>query len=118
MKAKRYIKNIRQITESFALIEDLANISKEDQKKLSGENNNYLNNIKKNVLRTQKKMGGEYKEYKANNRKKEEKELEEDLNKIEEYRKKKQEVEESKNLSKKIKKKDESDEEIDIIELY
>ena len=104
--------------ESFALIEDLANISKEDQKKLSGENNNYLNNIKKNVLRTQKKMGGEYKEYKANNRKKEEKELEEDLNKIEEYRKKKQEDEESKNLSKKIKKKDESDEEIDIIELY
>ena len=63
-------------------------------------------------------MGGEYKEYKANNRKKEEKELEEDLNKIEEYRKKKQEDEESKNLSKKIKKKDESDEEIDIIELY
>ena len=44
--------------ESFALIEDLANISKEDQKKLSGENNNYLNNIKKNVLRTQKKWAG------------------------------------------------------------
>jgi len=65
-----------------------------------------------------KKIGNGYKEYK-NNRIKEEKELEEDLNKIEEYKKKKQEDEESKNIKKKTKKKkDESDDELDIIELY
>ena len=104
--------------ESFALMEDLTNISKEDKKKLSGENNNYLNNIKKGIFKLQKKMGNEYKEYKNSNRKKEEKDLEEDLNKIEEYRKKKQEDEESKTISKKTKKKDESDDEMDIIELY
>ena len=91
--------------ESFALMEDLTNISKEDKKKLSGENNNYLNNIKKGIFKLQKKMGNEYKEYKNTNRKKEEKDLEEDLNKIEEYRKKKQEDEESKTISKKTKKK-------------
>ena len=44
--------------ESFALIEDLANISKEDQKKLSGENNNYLNNIKKMYYVLKKKWAG------------------------------------------------------------
>ena len=104
--------------ENFALIEDLTNISKEEQKKLSGENNNYFNNIKKLQLKLIKKMGNNYKEYK-NNRKREEKELEEDLNKIEEYRKKKQEDEMSMSSSiafKKVKKK--TDEEMDIIELY
>ena len=104
--------------ESFAIVEDLTLMSKEDQKKLSGENNNYLNNIKKLELKVVKKIGNGYKEYK-NNRIKEEKELEEDLNKIEEYKKKKQEDEESKGVKKKTKKKkDESDDEFDIIELY
>ena len=104
--------------ENFALIEDVANISKEDQKKLNGENNNYLNNIKKGIIRFQKKIGPGYKEYKNDHRIKEEKELEEDLNKIEEYRKKKQEDEDMKSISKKIKKKEHADEGMDIIELY
>ena len=104
--------------ESFALIEDLANITKEEQKKLSGENNNYLNNIKKAIIRFHKKIGPGYKEYKNNHRIKEEKELEEDLNKIEEYRKKKQEDEDMKSISKKTKKKEDADEATDIIELY
>ena len=104
--------------ESLAIVEDLTSMSKEDQKKLSGENNNYLNNIKKLELKVVKKIGSGYKEYK-NDRKKDEKELEEDLNKIEEYKKKKQEDEESKNIKKKVKKKkDEFDDELDIIELY
>jgi hypothetical protein len=104
--------------ESLAIVEDLTSMSKEDQKKLSGENNNHLNNIKKLEQKVVKKIGNGYKEYK-NNRIKEEKELEEDLNKIEEYKKKKQEDEESKNIKKKTKKKkDESDDELDIIELY
>ena len=104
--------------ESLAIVEDLTSMSKEDQKKLSGENNNYLNNIKKLELKVVKKIGSGYKEYK-NDRKKDEKELEEDLNKIEEYKKKKQEDEESKNIKKKAKKKkDEFDDELDIIELY
>ena len=104
--------------ESLAIVEDLTSMSKEDQKKLSGENNNHLNNIKKLEQKVVKKIGNGYKEYK-NNRIKEEKELEEDLNKIEEYKKKKQEDEESKNIKKKTKKrKDESDDEFDIIELY
>ena len=91
--------------ESLAIVEDLTSMSKEDQKKLSGENNNYLNNIKKLELKVVKKIGSGYKEYK-NDRKKDEKELEEDLNKIEEYKKKKQEDEESKNIKKKAKKKE------------
>ena len=104
--------------ESLAIVEDLTSMSKEDQKKLSGENNNYLNNIKKLELKVVKKIGSGYKEYK-NDRKKDEKELEEDLNKIEEYKKKKQEDEENKNIKKKAKKKkDEFDDELDIIELY
>ena len=116
--------------ESLAIVEDLTSMSKEDQKKLSGENNNYLNNIKKLELKVVKKIGSGYKEYK-NDRKKDEKELEEDLNKIEEYKKKKklnkieeykkkkQEDEEKKNIKKKAKKKkDEFDDELDIIELY
>jgi len=104
--------------ESLAIVEDLTSMSKEDQKKLSGENNNYLNNIKKLELKVVKKIGSGYKEYK-NDRKKDEKELEEDLNKIEEYKKKKQEDEESKNIKKKVKKKkDEFYDELDIIELY
>ena len=104
--------------ESLAIVEDLTSMSKEDQKKLSGENNNYLNNIKKLELKVVKKIGSGYKEYK-NDRKKDEKELEEDWNKIEEYKKKKQEDEESKNIKKKAKKKkDEFDDELDIIELY
>ena len=76
--------------ESLAIVEDLTSMPKEDIKKLSGENNNHLNNIKKLELKVIKKIGNGYKEYK-NNRIKEEKELEEDLNKIEEYKKKKQE---------------------------
>ena len=69
-------------------------------------------------LKVLKKIGNGYKEYK-NNRIKEEKELEEDLNKIEEYKKKKQEDAESKNIKKKTKKKKyEFDDEFDIIELY
>ena len=104
--------------ESLAIVEDLTSMSKEDQKKLSGENNNYLNIIKKLELKVVKKIGSGYKEYK-NDRKKDEKELEEDLNKIEEYKKKKQEDEESKNIKKKVKKKkDEFYDELDIIELY
>ena len=103
--------------ETFAQIEDLINMPKEDQKKLSGENNNYFNNIKKTSQKISKKIGPEYKVYYKNNRIKEEKELEEDLNKIEEYRKKKQEDEEMKNIWKKNKKKG-PDEELDIIELY
>ena len=104
--------------ECFALIEDLVNMTKEEQKKLSGENNNYINNMKKAYLRISKKMGNGYKEYK-NKRIKEEKDLVEDLNKIEEYRKKKLEDEESKkNVYKKSKKKEEQDEDIDIVELY
>ena len=89
--------------ESLAIVEDLTSMSKEDQKKLSGENNNYLNNIKKLELKVVKKIGNGYKEYK-NNRIKEEKELEEDLNKIEEYKKKKQEDAESKKIKKRQKK--------------
>ena len=104
--------------ESLAIVEDLTSMSKEDIKKLSGENNNHLNNIKKLELKVLKKIGNGYKEYK-NNRIKEEKELEEDLNKIEEYKKKKQEDAESKNIKKKTKKKKyEFDDEFDIIELY
>ena len=74
--------------EIFAMTENLANMPKEEQKKLNGENNNYFNNIKKMVMRIEKKMGDGYKDY-LKNRKKDEKELEEDLNKIEEYREKK-----------------------------
>ena len=103
--------------ESLAIVEDLTSMSKEDIKKLSGENNNHLNNIKKLELKIVKKIGNGYKDYK-NNRIKEEKELEEDLNKIEEYKKKKQEDEESKGVQKKTKKRKYSDDEFDIIELY
>ena len=106
--------------ECFALVEDLINMPKEDIKKLSSENNNYINIMKKAFLRINKKMGSGYKDYKTNKRMKEEKDLEEDLNKIEEYRKKKLEDEESKNsLIKKIKKKGpKHDDEFDIVELY
>jgi len=103
--------------EIFAMIENLANMPKEEQKKLSGENNNYFNNIKKMVMRIDKKMGDGYKDY-LKNRKKDEKELEEDLNKIEEYREKKKEDEEIKNIKKKTKKKKDTDEKLDILDLY
>jgi hypothetical protein len=103
--------------EIFAMIENLANMPKEEQKKLNGENNNYFNNIKKMVMRIEKKMGDGYKDY-LKNRKKDEKELEEDLNKIEEYREKKKEDEEIKNIKKKIKKKKDTDEKLDILDLY
>ena len=49
---------------------------------------------------------------------KDEKELEEDLNKIEEYREKKKEDEEIKNIKKKTKKKKDTDEKLDILDLY
>ena len=106
--------------ECFALVEEIASMPKEEQKKLSGENNNHFNNIKKLEIKIAKKIGPGYKDYK-NNRKKEEKELEEDLDKIEEYKTKKKEEEDLKSTRgvRKTKKKDEDDnEEFDIIELY
>ena len=106
--------------ECFALVEDLTSMPKEEQKKLSGENNNYFNNIKKLEIKITKKIGPGYKDYK-NNRKKDEKELEEDLNKIEEYRNKKKEDEDLisvRSYRKPKKKGPKDDDEFDIIELY
>ena len=66
--------------ECFALIEDLLNMSKDDQKKLSKENNASFNSIKKVNQRILKKIGANLVEYKKN--RKTEEELEQDLNKI------------------------------------
>ena len=87
--------------ECFALIEDIINISKDEQKKLSKENYNSLNSLKKNQVRYLKKIGAAYSEY-IKNRKNDE-ELEKDLE----------------NILKKLKKKDEEqiDYNNDIIEL-
>ena len=87
--------------ECFALIEDIINISKDEQKKLSKENYNSLNSLKKNQVRYLKKIGAAYSEY-IKNRKNDEK-LEKDLE----------------NILKKLKKKDEEqiDYNNDIIEL-
>ena len=106
--------------ECFALVEDITSISKEEQKKLNGENNNYFNNIKKLEIKIAKKIGPGYKDYK-NNRIKDENELEKDLDKIEEYKMKKKEEEDLKSVRsyRKTKKRGgEEDEEFDIIELY
>ena len=90
--------------ECFALVEEITNMSKEEQKKLTKdnkENNNSLNSLKKFQVRIMKKVGPAIAEYKKN--RKTEEELEKDL----------------KNIMSKVAKKadDESDDEIDIIEL-
>ena len=93
--------------ECFALIEDLINMSKEEQKKLikdhpekEKENNASLNNLKRIFVRISKKIGTSFSEYKKN--RKNEEQLEEDLKNI---------------MGKEEKKSDESDDDIDIIEL-
>ena len=88
--------------ECFALIDDLLNMSKDDQKKLSKENNASFNSIKKVNQRITKKIGVTLAEYKKN--RKTEKELNEDLEKI---------------MKKSAKKGEESsdDDDIDIIQL-
>ena len=93
--------------ECFALIEDLINMSKEEQKKLikdhpekEKENNSSLSNLKRIFVRISKKMGTSFSEYKKN--RKNEEQLEEDLKNI---------------MGKEEKKSDESDDDIDIIEL-
>ena len=85
--------------ECFALIEDITNISKDEQKKLSKENNNSLSSLKKNQVRYLKKIGPAYAEYKKN--RKNDEELEKDLANI---------------LGKQKKRDEESDDEDDIIE--
>ena len=90
--------------ECFVLVEEISNLSKEEQKKLTKdnkENNNSLNSLKKFQVRIMKKLGQSIQEYKKN--RKGEEELEKDLQKI---------------MSKIAKKEDdESDDEIDIIGL-
>ena len=90
--------------ECFALVEEISNMSKEEQKKLTKdnkENNNSLNSLKKFQMRIMKKVGQAITEYKKN--RKSEEELEKDLQKI---------------MNKVAKKADdELDDEIDIIEL-
>ena len=69
--------------ECFALIEDLTNISKEEQKKLTKENkenSSSLNNLKRLFVRISKKIGQPFSEYKKN--RKNEEQLEEELSKI------------------------------------
>ena len=55
--------------ECFALIDDLLNMSKDDQKKLSKENNASFNSIKKVNQRILKKIGANLVEYKKNRKK-------------------------------------------------
>ena len=86
--------------ECFALIEDITSISKDEQKKLSKENNNSLSSLKKNQVRYLKKIGPAYSEYKKN--RKNDEELEKDLENI---------------LNKQKKTYEESDDEDDILEL-
>ena len=66
--------------ECFALIEDITNISKDEQKKLTKENNTSLSSLKKNQVRYLKKIGPAYSEYKKN--RKNDEELEKDLENI------------------------------------
>ena len=63
--------------ECFALIEDITNISKDEQKKLTKENNTSLSSLKKNQVRYLKKIGPAYNEYKK--QRKNDEELEKDL---------------------------------------
>ena len=90
--------------ESFVLVEEISNLSKEEIKKLTKdnkENYNSLNSLKKFQVRIMKKLGQSIAEYKKN--RKSEEELEKDFQKI---------------MSKIAKKQDdESDDEIDIIEI-
>jgi len=87
--------------ECYALIDDLINMSKDDQKKLSKENNSSFNTLKKINVRIVKKIGPALTEYKKH--RKTEEELEKDLAEI---------------IKKGAKKgEDESDDDIDIIEL-
>ena len=90
--------------ECFVLVEEISNLSKEEQKKLTKdnkENNNSLNSLKKFQVRIMKKLGQSIVEYKKN--RKSEEELEKDFQKI---------------MCKIAKKQDdESDDEIDIIEI-
>ncbi len=66
--------------ECFALVEDIINISKEDQKKLSKDNSNSINSLKKIHVRILKKIGSAFSEYKKN--RKSEEDLEKDFNNI------------------------------------
>ena len=87
--------------ECFALIDDLLNMSKEDQKNLSKDNNASFNTLKKVHVRIVKKIGTNLTEYKK--KRKTETELEEDLANI---------------IKKSEKKGEESDDDdIDILEL-
>ena len=89
--------------ECFALVEEVTNISKEEQKKLAKdnqENSNSLNSLKKFQVRILKKIGPALSEYKKN--RKTEEELEKELTNI---------------IDKQTKKGDESDDEDDIIQL-
>ena len=87
--------------ECFALIDDLLNMSKEDQKNLSKDNNASFNTLKKVHVRILKKIGTNFTEYKK--KRKTETELEEDLANI---------------IKKSEKKGEESDDDdIDILEL-
>ena len=92
--------------ESFALVEDLANMPKEELKKLSSqkeskENYNAISSLKKAQVKTLKKIGAALEEYKKN-RKSEEEELEKDLEAI---------------LKKEKKEEEDSDDDEDIIKL-
>ena len=94
--------------ECFLLMEDITNISKEDQKKLSKENNNAVGSLKKGLNRINKKLGPSIADYKKNRK------TEQELDEIE-----KKEKEENVKKVEKTKKEevDESDDEIDILEL-
>ena len=87
--------------ECFALVEDITNISKEEQKKLPKENSNSINSLRKVQVRILKKIGPAFAEYKKN--RKSEEDLEKDFANIE------------KKQAKKIH--DESDDDDDILEL-
>lgn len=91
--------------ECICLLEDVINLPKEEQKKLTKENYNYLNNMRKNHGKFLKKIGKEFEEYKK--KRKNEEELKQDYEQIYE-----------KFGKKKDKKKEEADDELDIYQLY
>ena len=91
--------------ECFAMVDDITNISKEDQKKLSKENSISLGSIKKSQVRVLKKIGSAFSEYKK--KRKNEEELEKELQAI-------TGIEKEKKTAKKV---ESSDDEDDILEL-